>query len=87
MTGQMCWLPGFGKDGNLLLHLREHSQGSWRPYTFYSQYTVPDYQIPGGSKGWATAQKLMRSGWNLIPTEPEKNKFSSDLAVAAAAKQ
>lgn len=23
MTGQMCWLPKFGTDGTLILHLRQ----------------------------------------------------------------
>ena len=87
MAGQMCWLPGLGHNGNLILHLREQAQGAWYPYTFYSKYAVPDYPIPGGSKGWATYQKLLRAGWKLLPTEPENQKFSSDLAIASAVRK
>jgi hypothetical protein len=66
MSGQMCWLPSLGSDGDKILHLRTNPSQPWRPYTACPQYAVSDYRIPGGSKGWATYQKLMRSNWTLI---------------------
>lgn len=68
MSGQMCWLPSLGSDGDKILHLRTNPSQPWRPYTACPQYAVPDYRILGGSKGWATYQKLMRSNWTLIPS-------------------
>lgn len=71
MQRQMCWLPGFGTNGQKILHLRTASHETWRPYTAFPQYSVPDYRIPKGSKGWATYQKLLQAGWILIPSPPE----------------
>ncbi|HBB35078.1 MAG TPA: hypothetical protein DDZ80_10650 [Cyanobacteria bacterium UBA8803] len=66
MTGQMCWLSRSGGDTDKVLHLRLYPNQSWQPYTAFRQYAVPDYPIPGGSKGWATYQKLLKNGWVLI---------------------
>lgn len=71
MIGQMCWLSGFGRDREKILHLRIHPNQPWKPYTAFPQYFVPDYRIPGGSKGWATYQKLFKAGWSLIPSGQE----------------
>lgn len=68
MAKQMCWLPRFGGDGEKILHLRFGPSEPWQPYSACPQYVVPDYPIPGGSKGWATYQKLMKAGWVLVPT-------------------
>ena len=68
MTRQMCWLPTLGSKGENVLHLRTQPNQPWQSYTAFPAYAVPDYKIPGGSKGWATYQKLMQSGWMLIPT-------------------
>jgi hypothetical protein len=69
MAGQMCWLPQLGKDGEKILHLRMMPHEAWRPYTAFGQYAVPDYDIPRGSKGFATYQKLFKQGWELIPSK------------------
>ncbi|MEB3178999.1 MAG: hypothetical protein VKL59_08235 [Nostocaceae cyanobacterium] len=69
MHRQMCWLSASGTDGEKILHLRTASHEPWRPYTAFSQLTVPDYRIPGGSKGWATYQKLLKAGWTLVPSD------------------
>jgi hypothetical protein len=69
MSKQLCWLPKFGLNGQLVLHLRMERHQPWEPYTAYPQLSVPDLRIPGGSKGWATSQKLLRAGWTLISTE------------------
>lgn len=68
MSKQMCWLPAFGTNGQMILHLRTAPNQPWRPYTAFPQYSVPDYEIPGGSRGWATSQKLRAAGWTLEPS-------------------
>jgi hypothetical protein len=68
MFKEMCWLPMLGNSGQKILHLRTAPQQPWLPYTAFPEYAVPDYRIPGGSKGWATYQKLRSQGWNLLPS-------------------
>lgn len=68
MAGQMCWLPTLGMDGEKILHLRLSPNQPWQPYTAFSSYFVPDYNVPKGSKGWATYQKLLKCGWTLVPS-------------------
>jgi hypothetical protein len=77
MTGQMCWLSKLGTDGEKFLHLKIQPDKPWLPYTAYPQYAVPDYRIPGGSKGWATYQKLMKAGWTLIPSSQARELVAS----------
>lgn len=69
MSGQLCWIPKFGGKGELSLHLRLESHQPWKPHTHFPKLCVPDYPIPGGSKGWATSQKLLQAGWMLVPTD------------------
>ena len=68
MAGQMCWLPNAGTNREKILHLQTAPHKPWRPYTAFPQYAVPDYLIPGGSKGWATYQKLRQAGWTIVPS-------------------
>jgi hypothetical protein len=75
MPGEMCWLPVFGTDGDKILHLRTNSNQSWQPYTACSEFSVPDYKIPQGTKGWATYQKLRREKWTLIPSDQALQEF------------
>lgn len=70
MFNEMCWLPLMGRDGQKILHLRTAPNQPWRPYTAFPEYAVADYVIPGGSKGWATYQKLRNLGWKLMPSTP-----------------
>lgn len=79
MYRQMCWLSKSGSDSEKILHLQTAPNQPWRPYTAFGQYAVPDYQIPGGSKGWATYQKLLKAGWTLV-NSARANEFSSDSA-------
>ena len=72
MAGQMCWLSRHGDDGEKILYLQTQIDRSWRPYTAFPQFAVPDYRVPGGSKGWATYQKLMKAGWTLVPSARAK---------------
>lgn len=73
MDKQMCWLQDRHNRGHIVLHLREYHYQPWKRYTSYTQYSVPDYKIAGGSKGWATYQHLRKIGWNLIPTAQANN--------------
>jgi len=68
MLKQMCWLSPLGSNSAKILHLRTAPNDPWKPYTAFPQFAAPDYQIPGGSKGWATYQKLMKAGWTLLPS-------------------
>jgi hypothetical protein len=77
MLKQMCWLSTFASNGQMILHLRTDPYQPWRTYTAFPQYAVPDYPIPGGSKGWATCQKLLQEGWSL-----EKSNQSHKSALA-----
>jgi hypothetical protein len=65
---QLCWLPKFGGDGQPALHLRREPHHPWKLYTHFPELCVADYPIPKGTKGWATAQKLMQMGWVVVPT-------------------
>jgi len=67
MARQMCWLSSNGTNAEKVLHLRLEQNQPWQPYTTFPQYAVLDYKVPGGSKGWATYQKLMQAGWSLVP--------------------
>lgn len=69
MFKQMCWLSITGASGEKVLHLRAAPNQPWQPYTAFPQYSVSDYRISEGSKGWATYQKLRSQGWNLIPSK------------------
>ncbi|PSB05137.1 hypothetical protein C7B64_01090 [Merismopedia glauca CCAP 1448/3] len=82
MSGQLCWLPKFGSDGQLILHLRLEPYQPWKPYTAYPRLCVPNYPIPGGSKGWATCQKLLQAGWTLIPTTQAHKSVVDDSWAA-----
>lgn len=75
---EMCWLPCKGKQSHVVLHLREYPYQSWKVYTA-SPHAVPDYKVPGGSKGWATFQKLRQTGWTLISSE--RAELSNSLAI------
>jgi hypothetical protein len=82
MTGQLCWLPKFGGNGQLTLYLRYAPHQPWQSYTQFPQLSVPDYPIPNGSKGWATSQKLLRAGWTIIPTHQARPVISDDSQAA-----
>ncbi len=80
MHQQMCWLSSSGSDGEKILHLQAGPGQPWRPYTAFPQYSVPDYRIPGGSKGWATYQKLLKAGWRLVPSA-RASEFDSSTYI------
>ncbi len=64
--GQMCWLAQYESDGTKILHLRLKPEQPWKPYTAFPGLAVKDYPMPGGSKGWATYQKLFKANWELV---------------------
>jgi hypothetical protein len=76
--GQMAWLYSAGSRKFRILHLKT-DKGGWRPYTCFPQFCVEDHKIPpGGSKGWATYQKLRENNWQLIETataEKDRNGY------------
>lgn len=63
---QMAWIASFGSQEKVL-HLRTKPTDPW---TRYNQHPngIADYKVPGGSKGWATYQHLMKAGWQLVST-------------------
>lgn len=69
MAGKMAWLSPVSGDGTKILFLQPYPDLPFKPYTTYSQYYVPDYNVPKGSKGWATYQKLRKAGWILINSD------------------
>jgi hypothetical protein len=79
MSGQICWLSSFSSGGKLTLHLRQKSHHPWRPHTAFPELCIPDYRIPGGSKGWATSQKLIQSGWKIISTSQARNPIEAPI--------
>ncbi|HEY9853648.1 MAG TPA: hypothetical protein V6D28_29530 [Leptolyngbyaceae cyanobacterium] len=84
MAGQMCWLPSFGTNGAKILHLQTAPNQPWRPYTAFPQIAVPDYREPGGSKGWATYQKLFKTGWKLVPSDQVMQDSMMDVDTEVA---
>lgn len=46
MSGQICWLPSFGGDGELILHLRVDAYQPWKPYTHFPGIGVPVGSLP-----------------------------------------
>jgi hypothetical protein len=80
MSGQLCWLSSFSSGGKLALYLRHEPSHPWKPHTSYPGLCVPDYPIPGGSKGWATCQKLLQSGWTIIPTNQARSAIETPIS-------
>lgn len=72
----MTWLPSRGTDRTKILHLRLDPNQGWKPYTSFPRYTVPDYLIHNGSKGYATYQVLRNRGWHLIPSSQARSLSS-----------
>ena len=75
MAGQLCWIPKFGSNGKLALHLRLEPYHPWKPHTAFPGLCVPDYPILSGTRGWATCQQLLATGWIAIPTSEAKRSF------------
>ncbi|MEO1428630.1 MAG: hypothetical protein AAFS12_13170 [Cyanobacteria bacterium J06632_19] len=80
---RMCWLSTSGQNEEKILHLQTAPNEPWRPYTTFRQIAVPDYKIPGGSKGWATYQKLLKAGWTLVPSARAKEFSPSNINNAS----
>jgi hypothetical protein len=76
MIKQMCWLPTIDSKEDKILHLRTMPNQPWQPYRAFPTYAVPDHNVPGGSKGWATYQKLRQQGWTLIPSDQAQSQVS-----------
>jgi hypothetical protein len=85
MAGQLCWIPTFASKGKLKLHLRLDPFQPWKPYTAFPHLCVPDYPVPGGSKGWATSQRLLYAGWTIISTAQVRASFRNNLGDSSMA--
>lgn len=70
-NNKMAWLH---KNGVSQLYLNI-GQG-WLPYTSFPSLAKPDYQIPGGSKGYATYQILLKAGWQLMSTQSVQSELN-----------
>ena len=70
----MCWLPIKGADQTKVLHLKLNDSDPWKPYTSFPQLAVVDYNIPKGSRGWSTYQRLREAGWELVPSPDTEEK-------------
>jgi len=73
---QMQWRSALG-GGAKILHLRTSSYGPWLSYHAFPGLSVPDLQLGGlehgqVSKGWTTYQKLLKAGWELLPSPKEE---------------
>ena len=67
--GQLCWLSNPTSGEAKSLHARQSPSEPWVEYSQLPQaLQVPDYRIPGGSKGWATFLALRNAGWELLPS-------------------
>uniref|UniRef100_A0A832H1J9 Uncharacterized protein n=1 Tax=Oscillatoriales cyanobacterium SpSt-402 TaxID=2282168 RepID=A0A832H1J9_9CYAN len=77
MLKEMCWLSPLGTNSGKVLHLRTAPNEPWRPYTAFPQFSVPDHRVSGGSKGWATFQKLLKAGWTLLPSASDNSVVAS----------
>ncbi|WP_310489238.1 hypothetical protein [Chamaesiphon sp. VAR_69_metabat_338] len=84
MAGQICWIPKFGSNGTLSLYLRLEPYHPWKAHTAFPHLCVADYLIPGGSKGWATCQKLLAAGWTIVPTEQARKSFEAPVRTMAS---
>ena len=71
--GKMAWLPTASSNGTKILHLQPDTLKPFRPYTTFPHLAVPDHNVPGGSKGWATYQKLLKCGWDILPSDHVSN--------------
>lgn len=67
--GKMAWLPTSSSNGTKILHLQSDTSRPFRPYSTFPHLAVPDLTIPGGSKGWATYQKLLKCGWEIVASD------------------
>jgi hypothetical protein len=65
--GQICWLPTEGSDRKIL-YWRSSPRSKWQPYHTHP-LRQPDLEIPGASKGFTTAQRLMKMNYQYVSCE------------------
>lgn len=69
--GEMKWQRDLSSEQpRLILWVKPPQQSEFIPYTAWPG-SVPDHDIPHGSKGWSTYQHLFKQGWKLQPTQPQ----------------
>lgn len=74
MPGKMAWLSSVFGDSTKILFLQPEPTQPFRPYTAFPHLKVPDHKIQGGSRGWATYQKLFKAGWELVASDKVKSR-------------
>jgi len=63
IPGQMTWKPEGAKSSGIL-HLRYQESDTWRPYTDFPEYVLPD--PPEFSPGYATFLALLKQKWQTV---------------------
>lgn len=78
-TNYMAWFS-LSENGNKILYLNKAGQG-WKPYTHsdFARVIALDYKIAGGSKGFATFQKLLKCGWVAVNEEVVKASLKNSI--------
>ena len=68
----------FGTEGSEKI-LYINTGTGWKPYTHpsFGKLRVPDYEIAGGSKGYATMQKLLKLGFKMEHVDTIRNEINS----------
>jgi hypothetical protein len=61
MTKRMFW-----RTGQYPLLYIETEEGNFIPYNTSKDHFLKDYDIPRGTKGYATMQSLLSKGWSLV---------------------
>lgn len=80
----MAWLPVGSGDDTKILHLKPAGENSYRPYTAYKSYAQPDYKVQGGSRGYATMQALLKSGWEFESSDVASQEKFLDFGKESA---
>jgi hypothetical protein len=64
--GYLSWRPVHGAENTKELYISKTVDGPWEHYSKHP-LKVADYNIPNGSKGYATMQRLLKNGWVMLP--------------------
>lgn len=70
---QMAWYSPT-ENGDRVLYINHND--TWLPYT-QTPFALPDYLIPGGSKGYATMQFLLMRGYKIVSSEQVQDEINA----------
>ena len=65
VVGLLAWLPVGDENSEKILHLKPVGATKFTVCTQHPMLSKPDYQVPSGSKGYATMQHLLKCGWKF----------------------